>query len=75
MNNKKNLYILLPLVLGLWGYIAFRIFVQVNPDVETLPMDKLPLLEKNKKEEKKEYVLYLNYSDPFFKDDTSGRVT
>nr|WP_320120047.1 hypothetical protein [uncultured Marinifilum sp.] len=67
MNNKKTIYILLPLVLALWGYITYRIFEQVNPEVE-ISNSVLPPIQNNEKEIKSEaFKLIANYSDPFLK--------
>lgn len=67
MINKKSIYILLPIVLVLWGYIAWQIFQHIKvPDVV-----EIPFISTSKREIEKEelipYVLNLNYKDPFFK--------
>jgi len=65
MKNKKLTYILLPLVIIVWGLVVYRFFFEGKKD-----SDKIPLLE-NKKEIKSEiendeqYILIANYRDPF----------
>lgn len=61
------MYILLPLVLILWGYIIYRIMVQSGPEIE-LSDSELPRLQNNSKaNEKQSFQLYLDYQDPFLK--------
>lgn len=67
MNNKKTKYVLLPLVLLLWGYIAYRIFEQVNPEIEieNSVRPRLNPMVESKAEDT--YKLLLDYPDPFLK--------
>jgi len=67
MNNKKTIYVLLPVVLALWGYITFRILKQVNPEVE-ISASALPKMKSLNNETKaEEFKLLINYPDPFLK--------
>lgn len=67
MKSKKSLYILIPMVLGVWGIIIFRVLdmTRVPATEKTFEFiianntDSL-ILEKPKK-------LLLNYSDPFLR--------
>ena len=61
------MYILLPLVLILWGYIIYRLVDQANPEVN-LSNSELPRLQINSNEDKEQsYQLFLDYQDPFLK--------
>jgi len=59
MKNKKLTYILLPLVILVWGLVVYRFFFEGKKD-----SDRAPVLE-NKKENKEQYILIANYRDPF----------
>jgi hypothetical protein len=67
MNNKKTIYILLPLVLILWGYIIYRVVDQAKPEID-LSNSELPRLQVNSNQNEQEsYQLLLDYQDPFLK--------
>ena len=67
MSNKKTIYVLLPLVLILWGYIIYRVLEQANPDVD-LPNSELPAIRsKLASDITDDFSLLLNYPDPFLK--------
>lgn len=66
MNKKNNIYVLLPLVLGLWGYIAFRIFIQINPNTE-VESKRFSVSESINEEQKLDFKLINDYPDPFLK--------
>lgn len=66
MKSKKNIYILLPTVLLVWGLIGYRVFAGLDPDkdmVDSMPMTKefkpLKLVANNN------YTIEANYRDPF----------
>lgn len=67
MSNKKTIYVLLPLVLALWGYIIYRVLEQANPTVD-LPNSELPQIRsKVVSNTTDDFSLLLNYPDPFLK--------
>lgn len=66
MKNKKNIYILLPLVLIVWGIIGYKVFSAINPtaDLQTSPTNLVNFKPKTIENEAT-YTLNLNYRDPF----------
>ena len=65
MKNKKNIYILLLIVLFIWGCVLYQIFSFTNTD-------KINSAEKNefaitplKIKERKTFSINVNYRDPF----------
>ncbi|KRD05412.1 hypothetical protein ASE21_20865 [Flavobacterium sp. Root901] len=65
MKNKKNIYILLPLVLFVWGAVLFQVFSFTNSD-EILPDDNPEFSIKPLKVNKREpFIVNVNYRDPF----------
>ena len=67
MNNKKTIYLLLPLVLLLWGYIIYRVVEQTNTEVEVAGAELPRLQPAAKAGDKKTFQLLLDYQDPFLK--------
>ncbi|GAA3774422.1 hypothetical protein [Flavobacterium ginsengiterrae] len=65
MKNKKNLYILLPLVLLVWGAVLFQVFSFTNSD-EILAISNPEFTIKPLKINKREtFTINVNYRDPF----------
>ena len=66
MKNKKMVYILMPVVLLIWGYIGFKIFNygEDEMDVEPIRIDQIITDQEEKQTSK---TLALNYADPFLK--------
>jgi hypothetical protein len=67
MKNKKNLYILLPAVVFVWGLIAYRIFAGVNPNEPAVAAAQ-ELKKFNPKldpEPISSYEITADYRDPF----------
>lgn len=65
MKNKKNIYILLPIVLMVWGAVLFQLFSFTNSDeiVEVNnPEFKIKPLKLN---ERQSFTIDVNYRDPF----------
>lgn len=65
MKNKKLIYILLPLVILVWGLVVYRFFFEGRKD-----SDRIPMLENKKEikteiENEEQYTLIANYRDPF----------
>lgn len=64
MKNKKSIYILLPLVLLIWGAIIYQFFNYTNPESERVtPQESLvrPLVIK----QKESIRIKINPRDPF----------
>ncbi|WP_281232405.1 hypothetical protein [Flavobacterium gelatinilyticum] len=65
MKNKKNIYILLPVVLFVWGAVLFQVFSFTN-SAEAVPVNDpefhLKPLKVNKRET---FAINVNYRDPF----------
>lgn len=72
MKNKKNLYILVPAVLFIWGFIIYRV-VDFTSDGEAdfTPQTYTTPLREN--QENEQYQLKSNYPDPFLKQLASTR--
>jgi len=65
MKNKKLTYILLPLVIIVWGLVVYRIFFEGKTKPENISAVAKPLIKESAKEEKSTYKLIANYRDPF----------
>ena len=65
MKNKKVTYILLPLVIIVWGLVIYRIFFEGKTKPENISAVAKPLIKESSKEEKSTYKLIANYRDPF----------
>ena len=67
MRNKKlAIYVLLPVVVIIWGAAIFQIFKVINPDsvaIKNLDFDKLPKSSKNNMPDT--FSIVANYRDPF----------
>lgn len=61
------MYILLPLVLVLWGYIIYRFVEQANPELNFANSEPPPLKFNSNQAEMKSYQLLLDYEDPFLR--------
>lgn len=65
MKNKKNIYILLPIVLFVWGAVLFQLFSFTNSD-ENIPATNSELTIKPLKFNKRQsFIIDINYRDPF----------
>jgi type II secretory pathway component PulC len=65
MKNKKNLYFLLPLVLIVWGIIAYRLIVHFNNNKHTILPQSNETIDSNDLHTQDTFSLNLNYRDPF----------
>lgn len=70
MKNKKNIYILLPLVLGIWGLLIYNFFSYLNPEEIVLPEDNFQISDEIKYTEPDTTTIDINHRDPF-----SGKMT
>jgi len=66
MKNKKNIYILLPAVLLVWGLLGYRIFSTVNPSIKK---QQTVAASNNFKpqllQESETFTINADYRDPF----------
>ncbi|WP_321515383.1 hypothetical protein [Marinifilum fragile] len=67
MKGKRGLYILLPAVIVLWGYIGYKIYTQIITPVQEIAEPQFKSIDFRSKSEKEVFDLDLKYSDPFLK--------
>lgn len=65
MKNKKNIYILLPLVLLVWGAVLFQLFSFTNPDEVSAPDNPEFTFKPMKVNKRESFNINVNYRDPF----------
>jgi hypothetical protein len=65
MKNKKNIYILLPIVLLVWGAVLYQVFSLVNTDEIISKEKKEYSITPLKIQERKTFTIDINYRDPF----------
>lgn len=63
--NKKTLLVTLPLALGIWGYITYKVYHALQGDEVALPAaaSEIPLAAL--RQEQDTFTLFNNYRDPF----------
>ena len=66
MKSKKATYILLPLVVVIWAYVAYSIITYGEPETTIDPI-RVGDIVASKQEDKVDRPLSLNYPDPFLK--------
>ena len=65
MKNKKNIYILLPVVLLIWGMVIYRLFSFTNPETDTTITNTSVRLKPLNIKERDTFSIDVNYRDPF----------
>jgi hypothetical protein len=65
MKNKKNIYILLPIVLLIWGAVMYQFFSFSNTGNETLTASNKFNLKPIAIKERDTFTINVNYRDPF----------
>lgn len=66
MKSKKNLYILLPGVLIVWGLIAYKIVIGLNPNNEhPTSIKKMDVFKPIKLAQHNGFEISADYRDPF----------
>jgi hypothetical protein len=65
MKSKKSLYILLPAVLLLWGYIAFKIYKHMSGGGEVIISNNRVIQKSIEDNVPDTFSLILDYTDPF----------
>ncbi len=77
MKNKKNIYILAPAVVLVWGLLIYKIVAGLNPSVDTTPTSETIVEFKPKSFKQAEsFTIAADYRDPFlgtFKKKTKKR--
>jgi hypothetical protein len=66
LKGKKSIYVLLPLNLLIWGYMAYKIYAALHEEEAPVTETLLPQ-PKVKPTDNTAYTLKLNYKDPFLK--------
>src|SRR6218665_314009 len=67
LKGKGSLYLLAPLNLLIWGYMAYKFYMSLGepaPEDSLLPTAPPPVSQAR---DSQQYVLSLNYKDPFLK--------
>ncbi len=67
MKKKKQIVLLVPLVVIIWGVIGYRIYKTVKGNTEVKELVTIHNLPVQAVEKKEVYTLKLDYSDPFLK--------
>lgn len=65
MKGKKGIYILLPVVVAIWGIIGYKIYKSVYPDVNTEATANTIVFEAAADTTQETFALAANYDDPF----------
>lgn len=65
MKNKKNIYILLPIVLLVWGTVLFQLFSFTNSDEIVVDNTSELIIKPLKFAPKQSFIIDVNYRDPF----------
>jgi len=65
MKNKKSIYILLPLVLLIWGTVMYQFFSFTNTDEEVISPTNEFSLKPIKIVKRDSFTINTNYRDPF----------
>lgn len=65
MKNKKNIYILLPIVLFVWGAVLFQLFSFTNSDEIVVDNNPELILKPIKFNKRQSFTIDVNYRDPF----------
>jgi hypothetical protein len=66
MKNKKNIYLLVPAVLLIWGLIGYKIIKAANPtDQQDAQENALVEFVPDKIKEVEKFAINANYRDPF----------
>ena len=67
MKNKKLIYILLPLVIGIWITIIIKIFSFSNGSQNPINNNIINLQDTQVKQEVDTFIIIADYPDPFFR--------
>ena len=73
MKSKKATYILFPLVVLIWGYVAYSIVTYGEPETDLDPI-RVGDIVAEQEQQKKARPLQLDYPDPFLKRVSANRL-
>lgn len=65
MKNKKNIYILLPIVLFVWGAVLFQLFSFTNSDEIGVANNSELTIKPLKLNKRQSFTIDIHYRDPF----------
>lgn len=65
MKKKKNTYLLLALVLFIWGMVIYRFFSYTSPELPQNTSSKQFTMRPLEMKPKENFVIDVNYRDPF----------
>ena len=65
MNKKRKTYLLLVLVIGVWGLIGYNIFSYLNPEAPHFEPQIQQQFTVHKETKQKDTLVISNYRDPF----------
>lgn len=65
MKNKKNIYILLPLVLFVWGAVLYQVFSFTKSDEVPVVNNSEFTIKPLKINKRESFAINVNYRDPF----------
>lgn len=68
LKNKKAIYILLPLNIFIWGYLAYSIYAGLKGNEDELLITKNESIPLAQVTDTVTYRLKLNYTDPFLRE-------
>ncbi len=74
LKGKKSIYILLPLNLLIWGYMGYKIYAAFHEDDAMVSAENMISAPKPKTEDSAEYILSLDYKDPFLKEEPKAHT-
>ena len=74
MKNKKVIYVLIPLVIFVWGFIGYRIFALLKQKDTSSFQHHMEKLQLQEKEIIDTFYLIADYPDPFLKSNTGYRT-
>lgn len=69
LKNKKSTYFLLPVTLGIWGFIGYKVYQYINSDDEALPLTENLNPLNTEKMAADTFAVFNNYRDPFLGND------
>ena len=65
MKNKKNIYILLPAVILIWGLLGYRIFSGLKPSNTAEEKLTVRAFKPQELKESEPFTISTDYRDPF----------
>ncbi len=74
MKKKGKQYLLLVVVLAIWGIVGFRFYSFLAPEEENQPLMENKMSSLTLQSSKKNYPVKCDYADPFLKDVSIRKV-